>query len=77
MHTDPERMVRTVHNDHPQRLIMSQHEETQVPFLLQDPKQFIEEVKACLYHHWLLRYSLKGAVAGAADAHFSGYLNLM
>ena len=36
-----------------------------------------KEVKAALYHHWLLRYPSKCASAvPAADAHFSGYFNL-
>ena len=37
------------------------------------PWQCIQEVKAWLYHHWLLRCSLKYV---RASAHFSGYINL-
>ena len=39
-------------------------------------EQRIQEVNACLYHHWLLTYPLKCASALPEGAYFIGYFNM-
>ena len=66
------------HKDTHTRLKHTQRFSQCVPILMLQisSMQYMYQVKSCIYHQWLLKYSVWCAPAVPAEKHFSGYFSM-